>query len=114
MSLFNEEALELLALRAASVSNAETIRQLRAEIESLKIERDKAWSINPTVSEQLLLDQLTQARTELKSLRKDAERYRWLRDSSNDTQAENLIANNWEGSLDFEIDDAIAAAPKEE
>ena len=36
MSLFNKAAQELLALRAASVSNAETIRQLRAEIESLK------------------------------------------------------------------------------
>ena len=36
MSLFNKAAQELLALRAASVSNAETIRQLRAEIESPK------------------------------------------------------------------------------
>ena len=53
------------------------------------------------------------AEAELESLRKDAERYRWLRDSSNDTQAENLIANNWEGGLDSVIDAAIAAAPKE-
>jgi len=36
VSLFNKAAQELLALRAASVSNAETIRQLRAEIESPK------------------------------------------------------------------------------
>ena len=56
------------AILAAAKPLRERIAELEAEVDRLKAECDKAWSINPTTSEQLLLQknaELTKQRDEL-------------------------------------------------
>lgn len=59
------------------------IDSLREQVEKLTNERDAAWSVNPTVSENLLREQLAALAEQNEKLRKALTKWRYLNSSYN-------------------------------
>ena len=89
----------------------DVILELIAENEQLREDHDKQWRLAQSgiQNTEAVLAENAKLRAESEALRKDAERYRWLRSAENDV-AITLGIHAWEDLSDEYMDAAIDAA----
>ncbi|WP_256581044.1 MULTISPECIES: hypothetical protein [unclassified Pseudomonas] len=99
---------ENAGLRTGYEAYEQVNAELKAEVEGLNDEYDKAWrhDLNDKKNVQVLAAELARLSAENEALRKDAGRYRWLRRAGN-TKAIALVAEHCLDTLDEAIDAAL-------
>lgn len=118
--MYHDEAQTLLAYLGGEVQSHtlvpdEALRALTAERDKAIEDYDKAWrhDLNDKNNYQVLVAEVSRLSDECESLRKDADRYQWLRDKSESVHQFYLSTPIWFAGVRFrkeDVDNSIDAA----